>query len=612
MKLMTFIRSGSLALLLSAAFIGQAHAMEPPRVLFTRMIAHWTEYGDPDYVKFVAEARPEVAQVGFYGGHFWSLSHTPQFKGYPAHFPVQGLKECGDWFSDLNRQLHGLNVKVVGHFNIKFLVGDPDGPDGPRGFFKFYRDLWDERELGPKPVANPLELLERDAAGAPIVNEKYKIGGMKEYWGCLLNPHWRTVLKAWAKRGIERGVDGYMINYFYRHDCLCEHCQRAFREYLGGRFSAELLREKFGIADLGTHVFKEIVAWHAPEESTPLRREMLRFSQIANKRAYDEVFVDYARKLKPDLILGQWNHLGDFNQVSGDERCLLPADLWGRSEDYAWYSTGASACYTDLANGWLGEGTLQARYLAGALGGKPFTLGKYESTRTRVAIAELAANGGAPMGFYTRFKDPQARAEITRYYHVIEQHDEVFRGARPHAEAVLLYPRRSIHEGDLGPLTTFKTLGHQLLDEHRLFAILPDDIDVPAHLQTARVLKAAAAADDARSRFDAPTTVRVSASVPTKDGELHFHFVNYNREETAKPKSPGRGIEDEKPIATKDIMCDILLPASFGHPRVSVFTPESPSPIPLEARHENGRLHFTVPSVLVYSVVEVGAGGNAR
>lgn len=157
-----------------------SRADDPPRVLFTRMIAHWDSYGDPDYLKFVEDARPEVAQVGFYGGHFWSLSHTAQFAGYPAHFPVRGLSECGDWFTELNRQLHARGVKVVGHFNVKFLVGDPDGPEGPRGFFKFYRDLWNEQELGPKPVADPRELIERDANGEPIVNDSYHIGGMKE------------------------------------------------------------------------------------------------------------------------------------------------------------------------------------------------------------------------------------------------------------------------------------------------------------------------------------------------------------------------------------------------------------------------------------------------
>src|SRR5262249_7474307 len=220
-----------------------------PRVEFTRLIAHWAEYGDDDYLRFVEEARPEVCQIGFYGGHFYSLAHTPQYKGYPAHFPVQGLSECGKWFEVRNRDLHKLNAKVVGHFNVTFLVGEPHGPKGPQGFFKFYRDLWDEKELGPRPLADPLALLARNADGSPMASKNYSIGGMREFTACLNNPHWRAVLKAWAKRGIARGVDGYMINYYYRHNCLCEHCQAGFRAYLAQRFTAAPLRERLEVAD---------------------------------------------------------------------------------------------------------------------------------------------------------------------------------------------------------------------------------------------------------------------------------------------------------------------------------------------------------------------------
>src|SRR5262245_3212922 len=129
----------------------------------------------------------------------------------------------------------------------------------------------------------------------------------------------------------------------------------------------------------------------------------------------DGALVRYGRSLRPDLIVAQWDHLGDFSQISGDERCLLPAELWDRDEDYLWYSTGAAAYFTDLEKRFLGEGTLQARYLRGASGGKPFTLGKYESTRTRVTIAEMAANGGAAIVMYINFTDAPSRREIVRY-----------------------------------------------------------------------------------------------------------------------------------------------------------------------------------------------------
>ena len=48
---------------------------------------------------------------------------------------------------------------------------------------------------------------------------------------------------------VERGADGYIANYFYRHNCLCEHCQRDFRSYLKERFKPEELKA-FAIENL--------------------------------------------------------------------------------------------------------------------------------------------------------------------------------------------------------------------------------------------------------------------------------------------------------------------------------------------------------------------------
>ena len=84
-----------------------------------------------------------------------------------------------------------------------------------------------------------------------------------------------------------------------------------------------LLDARFGISDLDTYRFREIVSWHPAAETTPLRLEMLRFSQVSNKAVFDDVFVRYGRSLKPDLIVAQWNHLGNLSQIDGDElpRC---------------------------------------------------------------------------------------------------------------------------------------------------------------------------------------------------------------------------------------------------------------------------------------------------
>jgi hypothetical protein len=114
----SIIKIGALAGLLW--IVAPAHADDPVQLEFTRLLAHWAEYAHPDYLAFIEDAQPEVAQVGFYGAHFWSLGHTAQYSGYPAHFPVRGLDKLGAWFEDLNAKLHARGVKVVGHFNVEF------------------------------------------------------------------------------------------------------------------------------------------------------------------------------------------------------------------------------------------------------------------------------------------------------------------------------------------------------------------------------------------------------------------------------------------------------------------------------------------------------------
>ena len=589
---------------------------------FTRMVAHWADYADKGYLPFIDDVKPELVQVGFYGGHFWSLAHTPYGSGYPAHLPVRGHEECGAWFKQLNAELHKRGAKVVGHINVKFLVGDPRSDEGPRGFFDFYKNHWDSSELGPPPTQDPLSLLERDRHGDLISTDTYRIGGMREYWACLNNPAWREVLKRWVRVGVERGLDGFIVNYLYRHDCHCSHCVAGFREYLSERFSDAQLRE-LGIADLKQHVFEEIGAWHDPQQSTVLRREALRFSQLANKRAFDEVFVEYGRRLKPDLIVAQWNHLGDFTQISGDERCLLPADAWASDEDYLWYSTGDAANSTRLSEGNLGEATLQARFIRGASGNKPYTLGKYEQVRIRTAIAELAANGGCPMGFYTQFGEPAARQEIVRYYRFLHQNARLYRRNESHAEAVLLFPRRRIQEGVLEPLSRFKSLGRKLLDQHILFDVVPDDLfgkstakKYDLVIDPAESTNEAGDANDAvesgnrltlppqLSRFEAPPTVRVSVSRPQELEELTIHFVNYNRNE-APDNSMGTGITDEKPIVTPPFPIDVKLPPGRSVADVQFLTPEAALPQVLRFEQDRGRLKMEVPPFLVYGAVRV-------
>ncbi|NBV23758.1 MAG: hypothetical protein EBS05_17800 [Proteobacteria bacterium] len=594
---------------------------------FNTLIANWTDYGTPEYLDFVGEAKPQVAQVGFYGVTFYSVAHTPFGKGYPAHFPVQGTKECGEFFRKLNQEVHARGTKVVGHFNTTFILGDPEKR---AGFFDWYYNGWDTQALGPKPTANPTEMLAVDVTGKLITTSSYKIGGWPEYHGCLNNPLWRACLKAMMTDAIARGVDGLIANYYYRRDCMCTHCVGGFRAWLGTNYTAVQLKDQFAIADLKAHEFKEIPSWHDPKATSPYKLAALKWTQLSLKDAFDDVFIAHGRKLKPDLLVAQWNHLGAFHQISGDERCLLPGGVWGRDESYLWYSTGNAASQTDLANGDLGDGTLQLRYVRGAFGPRPFVLGKYEQTRTRATIAEGIANGGAGLGFYANFKNPAGREAMTTYFRFAREHRDLYVGAQPAAELLLLYPRSAVQRGDLEPVARFKAIGHQLAREGYAFDIVPDDIVTPAQIGSRRAVlscdaerralpdasianviigampdettlaKSRKELAQATRREGAPTVV---VSVLNQPKRRIVHLVNYNREEPPKNATMGRGPHEEKPLAVENLTVRLALQAGERVKGVRLLSPDAEVSVgPAGLVQRAGEVAFAVPRMLIYTV----------
>ena len=90
---------------------------------------------------------------------------------------------------------------------------------------------------------------------------------------------------------------------------------------------------------------------------------------------------------------------------------------------------------------------------------------------------------------------------------------------------------------------------------------------------------------------------------------MTLHFVNYNRVEPPKDgkgkPSAGRGIVDEKPIASDGGPCSVVLPTGLQPKTVSVITPEASAPKPLEFALKDGRIIFRLPGFLVYSAVLV-------
>ena len=102
------------------------------------------------------------------------------------------------------------------------------------------------------------------------------------------------------------------------------------------RYSFRAILSPFGIDDVAEFRLDgklgKVVGWIDTGSPHPvnLQLEAMRFSQLSWKHHYDEVFVKTGRKLKPDLILGSWNHL---RFVGHHERNVMPEELWGRDED---------------------------------------------------------------------------------------------------------------------------------------------------------------------------------------------------------------------------------------------------------------------------------------
>jgi hypothetical protein len=109
---------------------------------------------------------------------------------------------------------------------------------------------------------------------------------------------------------------------------------------------------------------------------------------------------------------------------------------------------------------------------------------------------------------------------------------------------------------------------------------------------------------DGLSRFEAPATVRVSASHPEKGSTWDIHFVNYNRKEPGE-KQKTDFIADENPIPVSGVKGDLVSPAGFSISKIEWMTPESPEPQELRIEKAGNRARFAAPEFLVYAVARV-------
>ncbi|HYM12966.1 MAG TPA: hypothetical protein VEU62_19665 [Bryobacterales bacterium] len=435
----------------------------------------------------VRQVRPDVLHASLFGPELLGALPTGgQVVGVTPMSPrgVTTLREYLAWWKKVIDEAHRLGIKVQATFSMTLGY---DTKAGDRGWFKYYKDLWETDVLGPRPVADPAELMQRDRLGRPLL----ATGGMKPdeyaFAGCPNNPYWRQLMKQFVKAGIKAGFDGFMVQLNYRFDCLCPYCQQAFRRYLAANHSPQCLRDRLGISDPATALLDttrgrapDLVPAGAQENDQPgpLEMEAWQFTSESLRQALEEVFLGYGRSLKPDLLVSSWMHHRGFLVPGVDykreglnpfnERILLPPERWGRGEDYIWYCVAPPK--SNLREHNASDISLSAKFVYAMGGGKPFLIAKYDYVRPRLTLAEAWAQGGIGLAL----DRSESQDVLAPYFAFVHRHRDLYHPCEPYTELGLLFARRSMYRCDTSFLPALDRFARALLDGHGLFDVLID------------------------------------------------------------------------------------------------------------------------------------------
>jgi hypothetical protein len=447
---------------------------------FNRLIEYWSlpeEAGR--LLDHVRGGRVQVVQMGNFGPDFYSVAEDSSVARSWAGMPRVGIAPNLELAAELIPRVQAAGARVVGQFSMTMHFGDH--LKGLGLFGEIWGHLWTPELLGPAPAAGAAGLCQQGKEGGlnPQVIEGRPY---RTYRGCICNPGWRALLKAMVDLGLRLGLDGFNATHNYEGLCACLHCAAFLRGCLRRqeRLGPEQLRVLFAGCDL-----EQVEDPRQVDENAPaLLRErfaalLFQAGAAARKEAFDEVFIAHGRARKPGLLLAQWYH--KYGLRVNDERAGLSREAWARGEDYLWYSQGPHRWGSSLAQGYLADMGLPARFMHAAGGGRPFVVNKYDYRRWRVWAAEAAAHGGAALAFHAGPPDPgQLAAEeyygpVIRAQRFLAEHEELLHPAAPWSQAALVYPRRAEREGRDRCLDVLKRLGEWLEDAHVLFDLCLDE-----------------------------------------------------------------------------------------------------------------------------------------
>ena len=316
--------------------------------------------------------------------------------------------------------------------------------------------------------------------------------------------------KALAGALLDAGIDGFITHRNMYGQCGCDHCHAGLRKQLGVSYNAAELKSRFAIANLAAHKLPHIYGFHRDHatQPTPLALEGMQFARRQTKECFDEVFLQYARGRKKNLIVAQWNHIPHFDELRlddghipgsptttfvhacHDERWSLPAAVWGRGEDFYWYCNWGTTQKTQLTKQHVADVTLYAKLIRSQAEGRPYVINKYDFYRPRNMMAEAAGLGMMAGAIAVPHATEEDATVMARYSRFLDEHAAIFenQNGKSVAKVLLVYPRTASHAGRVGGIEMIEVAGRTMVADHVQFDFVPDDLLDKIDLKTYRTI----------------------------------------------------------------------------------------------------------------------------
>jgi len=263
-------RRGSLALvigmLLEAVAMGSSAGAGGERL--GAQIAQFAEQAQGQY----ADERPPEAleygrlrvfcssdaeEIGAAGGTFSIGSAMSFSRGEPFRMERVEFEARMDELREMTRRAHEAGITVISYVSQNPSTSREGDPGGwivsevwaDEDWWNRYADYY-----GPRPEQPPSTWLQIRADGsygghvwippAATAERHYEVRG------CPHSAAFRQYAAGIIKILVAAGFDGIYLDHSEIEDAYSEDSQRCFREFLGARYTAAELKERFGVADL--------------------------------------------------------------------------------------------------------------------------------------------------------------------------------------------------------------------------------------------------------------------------------------------------------------------------------------------------------------------------